>query len=74
MIGKKQVLFAVLFLLSVLSLSPARVWAQGGGKDEGEGGDRGGGDQGQQQPQEQESDSHLTTSRLSALEIYGLLG
>ena len=74
MIGKKQVLFAVLFLLSVLSLSPARVWAQGGGGDEGEGGDRGGGDQGQQQPQEQESDSHLTTSRLSALENYGLLG
>ena len=74
MIGKKQVLFAVLFLLSVLSLSPAQVWAQGGSGDEGEGGDRGGGDQGQQQPQEQESDSHLTTSRLSALEIYGLLG
>ena len=54
MIGKKQVLFAVLFLLSVLSLLPARVWAQGGSGDEGEGGDRGGDDQGQQQPQEQE--------------------
>ncbi len=74
MIGKQQVLFTILILLSVFSLSPAWVWAQGGGGDEGEGGDRGGGDQGQQQPQEQESDSHLTTSRLSALEIYGLLG
>ena len=52
MIGKKQVLFAVLFLLSVFSLSPAWVWAQGG--DAGEGGGGGGGDQGQQQPQEQE--------------------
>ena len=31
MIGKKQVLCAVLFLLSILSLSPAWMWAQGGG-------------------------------------------
>jgi len=38
MIGKKQVLCAVLFLLSILSLSPAWMWAQGGG-----GGESGGG-------------------------------
>jgi predicted TPR repeat methyltransferase len=43
MIGKKQLLFAILFLIAVFSLSPAWVRAQGGGGNEGGGSGSGGG-------------------------------